>query len=693
MAFAAGIVLQEYVLKETQLHGSAGLLLFGFFLAGVVFTYRNNFDRNSPWLGLTALLLLAFLGCWRKQTAEPIQDKSHLLNLPGQITFYKGVLADDPQEKTNTWAFPLRLIASSDGDSLRKATGLVQIYLRKDAPADSLLEKLRYGAVVWIHGTPAPIKPLRNPGGFDFRQYMARKHIYHQDYVTGEEVRWFGHAPPSFLFDVSLRIKRELLLVLRQYLPGIKERAIAEALILGHKDEIDIEQRNAYATAGAMHVLAVSGLHVGIIYMIVGLLLKPLERKRSGRIVRFLVLFAALWIFAFVTGLSASVLRAVVMFSIVLLAEAFRRRANIYNSLALAGFLLLLYNPNFLFQVGYQLSFLAVLGIVYLQPKLYVLWEAPNYLLDKIWGITCVSLAAQLATGPLSIFYFNQFPTWFLLSNLLVIPGAFLVLTLGLLLFSVHYVSPFLAGGVAFLLNYLISWLNSFVARVELLPYSLIAPVSISAAQTWLLYLAILGFLSWWAIRKFRWFVYGCVFCGGFILLEADFIVTKHRKKQLVVYDMSGFTVLNYQEGGRIFQYHDEAFTVEERLYNLNVRPFLIREGALTPFTSRAGFDLPQGAILPDTLVAVQAGELKVLHLQRRLPNHKRLLEPLQADVLIVSNNSLDAASLGSQLFAGEVVFDGTNRYSYLNRTVEKLKQADQKFYVIPWEGAYQQQY
>lgn len=667
------------------------MLLLLFFTATFL-SFGKHFPRLSPLLGLGALLLLAFCGFYRKSTLEPSRQGDHLLNVEKSIDFYKCVLTEDPQEKTNTWAFQAEVLAVKTEEATQKASGLMQVYLRKDEVAAALLDSLKYGAVLWVSGSPEEIRPLRNPGGFDFKQYMARKYILFQDYVVGEDVMHYGFAPPSVLMETSLAFRRQLLYVLKLYLPEVKERAIAEALILGYKDEIDLEQRNAYATAGAMHILAVSGLHVGIIYMIVGLLLKPVEKRKYGRYIRLLVLFFCLWFFAFITGLSASVLRAVIMFSIVLLAEGIKRKPNIYNSLALAAWLLLLYDPNFLFQVGYQLSFLAVLGIVYLQPKLYALWEAPNLLLDRVWGITCVSIAAQLATGPLSMFYFNQFPTWFLVSNLLVIPGAFLVLSAGIVLFVLHYISGWLAAWFAYLLQALIMGMNWFVAFVERLPVSLIWPVSFSAFQVWTLYVLIFSCLAWWAGRKYRWYLYSAAVVLVFVFSRMNFIAEKHRKKELLVYDMSGYTALNYQASGRVFHYFDEAFREEKRLYNLNVRPHLIQEGTLLPFVSHAGNWLPQRVVIPDTLMAVKAGALKILHLMKPLPAGRAPEIPLETDLLLVSHNSLKPDELGSFVQAGEIIFDGTNRYSYLSRTVEALRKKEQQVYVVPWEGAYVRQ-
>lgn len=689
VACAIGILFHEYFLSGVWVSPVIGLSVV---VLGGGAWWISGKKANFTWRQVAAaafLLVVALTGIYRKQAKEVIFQADHISNVEGEIDFYQCVLVSDPVEKTNTWAFDAEVLQLLSDDTLRRGRGLVQIYLKKDKASVHFLDTLKYGAVLWVRGRPDEIRPLRNPGGFDFRLYMSRKGIHFQDYITREEIKYIGSGSPNIIVGAAMRWRRQLIRLLHHYLPNVEERSIAEALILGQKDEIDIEQRRAYAAAGAMHILAVSGLHVGIIYMIVAMLLKPLERRAAGKVVRLVTLFVCLWGFAFITGLSASVLRAVTMFSIVLVAESVGRKTNIYNSLALAAFLLLLYDPNFLFHVGYQLSFLAVLGIVYLQPSLYRLWAAPHWFLDKIWAITCVSIAAQLATAPLSIYYFNQFPTWFLLSNLLVIPAAFLILSTGIALFFVHFFSAWLAGWVGAVLELLVAGLNSFVGFIEGLPLSQIFPIAFSATQTWLLYILFFLLLCWWHTRRYQWFRLAAFVFTLFILSKAWLIVSRHEKNELVIYEMTGYTALDYQTTGRVFHYFDEAFKKEERLYNLNVRPHLIEEGTLAPFVSHAGNWLPATSLLPDTLVAVSAGNLKVFHLTRPLPRYEAFQTPLTADLLLVSNNSLWPGDLQKYFSPAEVVFDGTNRYSYLQRVVAPIQKQVPKVYVIPWSGAY----
>ncbi len=692
-AFSVGILLQDYFLEDFFIPVVVGLLAAGVVLL-LWFYSTISSERSIRYLFAIAFLLsIALCGVLRKQSQESTFQVEHLLHNDLPVDFYECVLLEDPIEKTNTWAFVVAVQSISSDEQIFSKRGQVQVYLKKDSIDTAAIQALSYGSTLWVHGSPEEIRPPRNPGGFDFKAYMARKGIYFQDYLTIEDFRINGFDPPNQLIWYATEWKGELLDVLKMYLPNVKERGVAEALILGQKDELDIEQRRAYAAAGAMHILAVSGLHVGIIYMLVAFLLKPLDKRKFGKGLRVVVLFAALWGFAMITGLSASVLRAVTMFSIVIIAESSGRKTNIYNSLALAAFLLLLYNPNFLFSVGYQLSFLAVLGIVYLQPYLYRQWAAPNWLLDKVWSITCVSIAAQLATGPLSMYYFNQFPTWFLLSNLLVIPAAFVILSGGIMLFVLHYLSSLMATWVAFLLKWIVFALNWFVEFIEQLPASQIFPISFSGSQILLLYVSIIMLLMWWSSKKYRWFQYASLVMLLFFVTKWMMLFAKHQKRELVIYEMTGHTAMDYQQGGEIFHYFDEAFTNEERLYNLNIRPHLIQEGILTPLKSHAGLRMAQTSFIQDTLTAIQAGEVKVLHLTKPLPKNRAFSPPLKADILLISNNSLWPGDINRYFSPNEVVFDGTNQFSYLKRMTKALEELENDVYVVPWEGAYKRSF
>ena len=308
------------------------------------------------------------------------------------------------------------------------------------------------------------------------------------------------------------------------------------------------EVKQAYATAGAMHVLAVSGLHVGIIFLILNTLLSIFDTSKKGRVVKAIILLIGLWSYALITGLSPSVLRAATMFSFVIMGTVLNRKSSIYNTLAASAFFLLLINPKLLFEVGFQLSYIAVIGIVYLQPLIYKRIYTRWWLLDKIWAITAVSIAAQIATLPLILYYFNQFPVYFMLSNLIVIPSAVVILSLGILLFITSPIPP-ISESVGWVLNKFIEGLNFGIKEIEVLPNALIEGLSISILECVALYIIIILFIRGLKFRKLKIINYAFFLMLIFIVNDLIEDVALANSKGMIVYHINKNQAIDFIDG------------------------------------------------------------------------------------------------------------------------------------------------
>ena len=273
------------------------------------------------------------------------------------------------------------------------------------------------------------------------------------------------------------------------------ELAVMNALLLGQRQEISKQLSDNYSKAGAIHILAVSGLHVGVILLILSFILKPLERVNNGKLIKLVLVILSLWFFAILAGLSASVIRAVTMFSAIALGQFFNKRNAVEHSLIFSMFIILLWKPLFLFDVGFQLSYTAVFGIIWVQPVLYQLWKPTFFIVDKGWQLISVSVAAQLGVLPISLFYFHQFPALFFISNLIIIPFLGVILGLGLVVLVLSYVSilpVFLEG----FYGDVISILNKVVAFVARQESFLFSEISFSALKMIFSYLLIIFRIS-----------------------------------------------------------------------------------------------------------------------------------------------------------------------------------------------------
>ena len=502
----------------------------------------RRFSRRW-WFGSVLYLWLFFFGILLAHFHDERRHPGYPAPLPeGESLLLGRVSALEPTASKLRLAVGLRAVAEPSG-ILQEASGQFLAYL--DITARS--RELQPGDMLLLSAKLQPIPKPLNPKAFDYRRYLHYQNIHYQAFVGEGGWRLLEHRPS--LANRVRKWRMGCIGVMRRHLRTENEFAVAAALILGYKAELSDETRNAYAHTGAMHVLAVSGLHVGIIQLIVSFLLGLLRlRWRYWPPLRTLLLLGCIWAFALLTGASPSVLRAATLFSFLSVGQAMRRRTSIYNTLASSAFLLLCIDPYLLFNVGFQLSYLAVLGIVYFQPLFYRRWYIENRVGDYLWKLLCVSLAAQLSTLPLSLYYFHQFPLYFWLSGLVVVPAAALILSSGLALFALH-LAP-VAGVLAGKFLYGITWMvNAVIFLIQQIPGGLIEGFWIGAEVVLLLYLALLSTVVAIESRSFRW-VTGALGCLlGVAGLHAGREIQVHHQRALAVYHLPRTTALMLFEG------------------------------------------------------------------------------------------------------------------------------------------------
>lgn len=436
-----------------------------------------------------------------------------------------------------------------EADAMRadgKSFGRVLLYLRHD----SLTPSLRHGDVLLVHTDLQRVRPAGNPNEFNYARYLRFHHIWHQAFVRSDDWQMLREGPPS---------PRRFFISLRQSMLGIfskaglsgNEFAVAAALVLGYKADLEQSLVQAYAGAGATHVLAVSGLHVGIIYLVINALLSFLLALPYGERIRAMLTVVILVGYAMLTGLSPSVTRAVTMFSFVAVAKSLERRGSIYNTLAASMIGLVIYDPLIVMQVGFQLSYAAVLGIVMLQPWLLSLHSFRHPFAEKVWEITCVSIAAQVTTFPLGLLYFHQFPNLFFVSNLFVIPGATVVLVLGLVAFVAQVWDPFLAF-TGLLLKWTVQAMNGLVGWIDRIPHAVAQGIDISVFETVVIY-GLIGALAWTAILRESRAVHVSLLCGLVLFAtQAHEFGQQQRQRSLTVYNIRNETALAVMQGTQV---------------------------------------------------------------------------------------------------------------------------------------------
>jgi competence protein ComEC len=544
-----------------ELYSEGWFIVTFFLLATYVilhFVFKPAQKRKYNFVfGLLGLLGMVSFGISATFQKTEILQANHFANLSDSITYYEAIIDEEVQEKTKSYKAEVVVKRIFFNGKWTTATGRILLYIKK-LPDSSSLQKYEYGDKIIVQGAPQRTLPPANPKTFDFEKYLAYQQIYHQQFVEPSSLRIIGNEPSNPILDVAIRVRRRADSALRKYIDGKDEYAIVTALVIGIKDNLDNAIRNTYSNTGAMHVLAVSGLHVGILLKILEWLFAWIKRKgKYGNWIFLSVVVIGLWFYAFVTGLSPSVLRAVLMFSLVAVAKTIQRNSNIYNTIAFSAFLILCYDPYLLLSVSFQLSYLAVIGIVYFYNKVYDLLHLENILpklhpwvhkiLDFVWSITCVSVAAQIGTFPIGMYYFHQFPVYFMLSNLVVIPLATWIFGGGLAIILVDFVPIGILAYPNLLLGFLTKWAvwaqNWLLFAIEDLPYSVINGLHISLAEVLLIYSAIVYFSLLFVLRKFRYLIY--TFILVLALSVAQFMEYFEQKTQSSFYIFNANKNLN----------------------------------------------------------------------------------------------------------------------------------------------------
>ena len=474
------------------------LLTIAYFIA------KKQFIK-TVWFGILAFILMIFVGIstvhihheknFSKHFTQHISDKEAVIK---GITFrVREVL------KSNNYydKYIIDILKVDDTQTVGKSI----LNIKKD----SLQLPLKVDAIFITRTTFKGLGYPLNPHQFNYKNYLEKKYIYHQISLNNSELfptKYHAHT----LFGYANTIRSYINLQLESYHFKPDELAVINALLLGQRQDLSEAIYNDYRNAGAIHILAISGLHIGVILMLLNWVLHPMERIKHGKIQKTLLILIILWSFAVIAGLSASITRAVTMFSIVACAMNLKRPTNIYNTLAISIFLILLFKPLYIFDVGFQLSYMAVFAIVTIDPMLYKLWQPKNKLIDLYWHTITVSVAAQFGIAPLLLYYFHQFAGLFLLSNLIIIPFLGIILGFGIgiiLMASLHILPQFLA----YIFGYIISGMNfiiHFISKQDRLIFDDI-PFSIwHVLASYLFILSLIKIFKHWSYSNLKWVLF-----------------------------------------------------------------------------------------------------------------------------------------------------------------------------------------
>ncbi|WP_320815850.1 ComEC/Rec2 family competence protein [Flavobacterium sp.] len=480
---ALGIVFGSYFKFDFSFILASTLISISFF---TLFHFFKKGKKSVYLFGFITYLLAFQLGIALEYFHYEKNHENHYTHLVSnnEKVFLEGIVKNTakPSKTKNKYIVEITTINAVP------VNGKTLIYVPKESTLN-LKPGMHFSVVTKLY----LIKDNLNPYQFNYAKYIEKQNVFHQIYASAEELN-ITSQEENFDFHVY-EIREKLIRSFQPHQFDLKIQGVINALLFGQRILLDQETIQSYSNAGVIHILAISGLHVGIIYIIIGFLFKPLNRIKNGKNINLLLVIGTLWLFAFLSGLSPSVTRAVLMFSILALGKHFNQQTTTINTIAVSALILLCYNPNYIFDVGFQLSYAAVISIVLLNPYFKYFHFSKNTILKYSTDIVLVSLAAQIGVLPLSIYYFNQFPILFLAANIIVIPLTTLVLLLGILTLFFNFISIGIASVFGILLSKIIQIMNQYITWIAQFDSFVIKNISFSLLLCLVSYLFIFSFI------------------------------------------------------------------------------------------------------------------------------------------------------------------------------------------------------
>ncbi|HML66546.1 MAG TPA: ComEC/Rec2 family competence protein [Dysgonomonas sp.] len=537
LSLIVGILFQYYFKNE--------YISIVFFLSGTMAMLLSYFvpkDRRFSlrWLfGLGVVLATVGIGAFSTAHRQYLSEYT----FSGTKNLYRGIVTDSPQEKVKTVAYRV-LLPDEDRQ--------VVCYFQRNS---LISDRLNPGDEFLFYGEIQPFRNMGNPNDFDYVRYMYNQNFVGSVYVSSDAYKRTGEVSSNFKYQ-ALRCRQAILDFYKALDLKETEYAVLFALTLGYQNELSDDLKQGFRTTGTVHVLSVSGLHVGIIYVMMTFLLGFVHRNSKYYWIKPVLIILLLWGYAFITGLPPSVVRASAMLSVFCVSEIVRRKSFSIHALFIAAFFMLLVNPFSLFDIGLQLSFMSVLSILYLHPKMSGLIKIKNKYIRYIWQMFALSVVAQLATFPICLYYFGTFPTYFFIANLIIVPVVSLIMyAAGGIVFA--KVLSFVFSDFSYYLYYLpvkllqvlISFMTYAIHLFEQLPFALLQNVKVSFVDLLLIFTMIIGILAFLIYKKSKALIIGLT---AILILLTSHIHSKavDNTEVITVYNRSQASEIKWSKSG-----------------------------------------------------------------------------------------------------------------------------------------------
>jgi competence protein ComEC len=548
------------------------LLFFVFSAVGGWFYYV----RKSVWTGICFSLAVLCLGAF-----VTVAQHDKLFSGPDQLhqadySSYEAVVKSIPEKRRKTLRIEVAVVRIRSGQRWLATNARALLNIAADA---SVLPSPSEHIVV--SGVLSRPDKAKNPEQFDYRTYLQKKGILWTGYLQDGSFHIIGHEKNrSGPFVWSMVVSEWADDVFRKNITDDRSYGLIKAMLLGRRDDLRSDQVDDYTTSGTVHILSVSGMHVAIIFLVISLMLGWLKRWKYGRVIYLISIVLLLGFYALVTGLPASVQRATLMCIVFVIAEVFSRKHQPMNTLCLSAFIILLFDPSALYDVGFQLSYLAMSGIFLFYEPIAGVFTPSNRLSKYVWQITALSLAAQLTTFPLSLYYFHQFPTYFWLVNPFVIAFTNVLLPAALVLLFVSVLNlVWLENLVAWVVDMSAFLTNYSVAIPKFLPGYLIENLYLNKVEVCFLFLVL--FLVWYSYHQREYiylkFAYLTVFV--FTIYAVSNSLQVYWSPALVVHSVPRHSVVSVSHGGKLYVASDKGFQTDSAAYLFYLKDYAVSLG------------------------------------------------------------------------------------------------------------------
>ncbi len=671
----AGIMLQYYFLFSLNEISISAISLLSLFILFTLLPLAYRFKLISL-QGIVITLFMITTGALITWHHNVRNNNLWYGKYYDTASYVLAVVNEPPVEKAKSIKATASVAAIIKNNTADATMGNILLYFAKDSGKKTPA----YGDKILIKKALQPITNSGNPGAFDYKRYAAFHGIYHQAFVKNNDWLIVGREEPNWYNSFIYFMRDKIRDILYKYIPGENERSVASALLIGYKVDLDKDLVQAYSNAGVVHLIAISGLHMGIIYFILSWIFSRIPVVKRSKISRLILTLLCLWFFALLTGASGSVLRSAIMFTFIAVGMFVNRRASIYNSMAASALILLCYNPYLLWDVGFQLSYFAVLGIVIAQPYIVKWFYIKNKFLKAIWQLSSVSLAAQLFTFPICIYYFHQLPLLFLISNLIAIPLTTVALWTCLILVAVsplNMIATF-TGKIIFCVIWMI---NHTVFCINAIPFSLWDGIFLSVIGTIILYAIVCSFL-YWLLRKDKLaFKFGLTLLLVFSILLVFNKWTVAQQKKMIVYNVPSHRAIDFIQGNKFQFIGDSDLAIDGLLKNFHLKP------------GRISMRLNQNADSINELFNknsfYQFYNKKILVIDTAI-SYQPSAEKISIDYIIISKNpKLYIPKLAAVFNAGTYIFDSSNPLWKIEKWKKDCEELHLRFHSVPEQDAF----